>query len=184
MTPVEQIMSRGTTWKCPALLLPLIFIIGCSAVNKQPLSIGDPGRWVDSDGHEIALASPPSGRVGHFVKYTDGPYRGKVYEVHKDDPYNARSEYYIQRVGKKIYLYFTGMYGVTDEAWLSSDGYEMGWAFPPPGMPLDGIFVGYAEGPYIGQVYQVHEDEQGKYYIERDGEKVYIHHYDFLLNED
>ena len=169
-------MSRRITWKGTALLLPLIFIIGCSTKSKQPLLPGDPGRWVDSDGHGIALASAPSGGVGHFIKYTDGPYSGKVYEVHKDDPYDARSKYYVQRSGKKVYLFFMGMYGVTSEAWIASDGYEMGWAFPPPGMPLDGLFVGYAAGPHIGKVYQVHRDEQGRAYIQRDRKKVYIQH--------
>ena len=173
-------MSRRITWKGTALLLPLIFIIGCSATSKQQLLHGDPGRWVDSDGHGIALASPPSGGVGHFIKYTDGPYRGKAYKVHKDDPYNARSEYYVQRTGKKVYLFFTGIYGVTDEAWSASDGYEIGWAFPPPGMPLDGLFVGYSAGPHRGKVYQVHQDEQGKNYIQPAGKKVYIHRRDSL----
>ena len=174
MLPMKQIMSRQTTRKGTVLLLSLIFIIGCNATSKQPLLPGDPGKWVDSDGHGIALASPPAGRVGHFIKYTDGPYKKKVYEVHKDDPYNPRSKYYVQRAGKKVYVYFTGMYGVTDEAWFASDGYEIGWAFPPPGMPLDGLFVGYAEGPHRGKVYQVHQDEQGKHYIQQDSEKVYI----------
>lgn len=169
-------MSRRITWKGTALLLALIFIIGCSAKSKQPLLPGDPGRWVDSEGHGIALASAPSGRVGHFIKYTEGPYRGKIYEVHKEDPYDARSKYYVQRSGKKVYLFFMGMYGVTDEAWLASDGYGMGWAFPPPGMPLDGLFVGYTAGPYRGKVYQVHRDEQGRAYIQRDRKKVYIQH--------
>ena len=164
-------MSRRTAWKGTALLLLSIFIIGCSATSKQPLPLGDPGRWVDSDGHGIALASPSSGKVGHFVKYTDGPYKEKVYLTHKDKQYRN----YIQRDGKKVYVYLTGSYMITQEAWWASDGYGMGWAFPPPGMAPDERYVAYTDGPYREQVYQVHQNEQGKRYIQRDGEKVYIY---------
>ena len=175
-----QIMSRRTAWKGTALLLPLIFIIGCSATNKQPLFIGDPGRWVDSDGHGITWASTPSGRSGHFVKYTDGPYKGKTYQTHRDQQYRN----YIQRDGKRVYVYLSGTYSIKGVAWWASDGYGMGWAFPPPGMSGDERYIEYSGGPYRGQVYQVHHDDQGKSYIQRDGEKVYIHPEDFLLNED
>ena len=173
-------MSKRTAWKGTALLLSLIFIIGCNAVNKQPLLLGEPGEWIDSDGHGITWASPPSDRVGYFVKYTDGPYKGKVYLAHRDNRYRN----YIQPDGEKVYVYLTGTYMITREAWQASDGYEMGWAFPPPGMPGDEFYVEYGEGPHIGKVYQVHQDEQGKGYIQPDGEKVYIRRGDFLLNED
>ena len=166
-------MRKFTTvnsWKCPALIVPLIFIIGCAA-NKQPLSIGDPGRWVDSEGHGITWASPPSDRVGHFVKYTDGPYKGKVYLTHSDN----LDRDYIQRDGEKVYVYLSGYYAIKQEAWSASDGYWMGWAFPPPGMSGAERYVEYTGGPYNGQVYQVHHDDQGNSYIQRDGERVYVH---------
>ena len=163
-------MSKRTTWKGTVLLLPLIFIIGCNAVNKQPLYPGEPGVWIDSDGHGITWASPPSDRVGHFVKYTDGPYKGKVYLTHRDN----QDRNYIQRDGEKVYVYLTGTYMITHESWLASDGHAMGWAFPPPGMSGDERYVVYTDGPYKGKIYQVHQDEQGKRYIQPDGEKVYL----------
>lgn len=180
-------MSRRMTWKGTALLLPLIFIIGCSATNKQPLSIGDPGffigdpgRWVDSDGHGITWASTPSGKSGHFVKYTDGPYKGKVYQTHRD----GQHKNYLQRDGKKVYVYLSGSYLIIQVVWWASDGYTMEWALPPPGMSGDERYVEYSGGPYRGQVYQVHRDGQGKSYIQRDGEKVYVHRGDSPSNED
>ncbi len=251
MSRATHKFEKRTAWKGTALLLPLIFIIGCNAVNKQPLIPGEPGRWVDSDGHGITWAfppsdrvghlvkytdgpykgkvylayrdnqhrtyiqrddekayvyltgayvvtsedwmasdgywtgvwidsdrhgitwvSPPSGRVGHFIKYTDGPYKGKVYLVHRDRDSQHRT--YIQRDGEKVYVYLTGGYVILSVAWMASDGYWIGWAYPPPGMSGDERYVEYGEGPYIGKVYQVHKDEQGEGYIQRDGEKVYI----------
>ncbi len=176
MSRATHKFEKRTAWKGTALLLPLIFIIGCNAVNKQPLHPGEPDVWIDSDGHGITWASPSSDRVGHFVKYTDGPYKGKVYLTHRDN----QNRNYIQRDGEKVYVYHTGTYymGIydmtTQEAWPASDGYEMEWAYPPPGMSMSELYVKYTDGPYKGKVYQVHKDERDKGYIQRDGEKVYL----------
>lgn len=155
-------------WKGTALGLALLFIIGCAGRTPPPL--GDPGRWVDSDGHGITWAAPPAGTGGHFVTYTDGPYRGNVYEAHR----NAQRQYYIQREGKTVRVYFTGTYSIKSVAWYTPDGYSMGWEFPPPGRSTKSAYVVYGDGPYLGKVYQVHKDRSGRYYIQRDGERVSI----------